>query len=122
MTLIVDLDSYKTLLDKTSVDIENANGLAVIMSERYTKLGHANYLTIFYAMTKEIRTLRQMYDTTVRNYRDHNTLRDNSSEERNELYLFLEEKLLTFCLVHEQKLTLTLYKNMSQLWKQISRA
>ena len=47
MTFIVDLNSYKTFLDKIYVDIENANGLAVIMLERYTKLGHANYLSIF---------------------------------------------------------------------------
>ena len=96
MTFIVDLDSYKTFLDKISVDIENANGLAVIMSERYTKLGHANYLSIFNAIKNEIRTLRQMYDTTVRNYKDYNTLRDNSSERKKRAVFGFGGKILNF--------------------------
>ena len=82
MTFVVDLDSYKAFLGKITDDIENANGLAVIMSERYKKLGHANYLSIFQAMKNEIRTLRQTYDTTIRSYMDYNTLRNNSSERK----------------------------------------
>ena len=96
MTFIVDVDSYKTFLDKISVDIENANGLAVIMSERYTKLGHANYLSIFNAMKNEIKTQRQTYDTTVRNYRDYNTLRDNSSERKKRAVFGFGGKILNF--------------------------
>ena len=96
MTFVVDLDSYKAFLGKITDDIENANGLAVIMSERYKKLGHANYLSIFQAMKNEIRTLRQTYDTTIRSYMDYNTLRNNSSDRKKRAIFDFGGKILNF--------------------------
>ena len=40
-----------------------------------------------------------MYDKTVRNYRDCNTLRDNSSERKKRAVFDFGGKFLTFCLV-----------------------
>ena len=47
-------------------------------------------------MKNEIRTLRQMYDTTVRNYRDYNALRDNSSERKKRAVFDFGGKILSF--------------------------
>ena len=58
MTLVVDLDSYQNFLQKLSADIERANSLAVIMSQRYTRIGQANYVSIFQGMKNEIKALR----------------------------------------------------------------
>ena len=65
MTIIVDFDSYQNFLNKLSIDIDNANALAEIVTERYMKDKHDNYKANFKHLHNEVRALKTMFNSIV---------------------------------------------------------
>ena len=96
MTLVVDLDSHQNFLQKLSADIERANSLAVIMSQQYTRIGQANYVSIFQGMKNEIKALRQTYDAAVTSYSDYNSLRNSPTGRKKRAVFGFGGKILNF--------------------------
>ena len=96
MTLVVDLDSDQNFLQKLSANIERANSPAVIMSQRYTRIGQANYVSIFQGMKNEIKALRQTYDATVTSYSDYNSLRNSPTGRKKRAVFGFGGKILNF--------------------------